>query len=139
LLVLLAGSTTAGPGLESANQGLLVFGARLGAAGIPEGLTGVPAEETPCLRGRDLSFDSRDVLVGYGHDDKIRKVMTRNPGTIMFGIRPGDEFAAAREKVLNAGLQETSTKHRYSGGCCLLTLSVDERGQVFALMLELRD
>ena len=125
--------------MKAANDGLLVFGAKLGSAGIPDGLAGVPAEETPCLKGRDLSYEARDVLIGYGHNGKIRKVMTRNPATSIYGIRPGDEFAAVEEKVMAAGFRETGTTHRYSGGCCLLTLFVDEAGRVFGLILELRD
>jgi hypothetical protein len=99
----------------------------------------VPAEETPCLKGRDFSYEARDVLIGYGHNGKIRKVVTRNPGTSIYGIRPGDEFATVKEKVLAAGFRETGTTHRYSSGCCLLTLFVDEAGRVFGLILELRD
>jgi len=125
--------------VKAANDGLLVLGAKLGSSGIPAGLAGVPAEETPCLKGRDLSFEARDVLIDYGPDGKIRKVMTRNPGTSIYGIRPGDEFATAEGKALAAGFQETGTTHRYSGGCCLLTLFVDEAGRVFGLILELRD
>jgi hypothetical protein len=138
-LVLLAGCATAGPGVKAASDGLLVFGARLGSPGIPAGLAGVTAEETPCLKGRDLSYEARDVLIGYGHDGIIRKVMTQNPGTSIYGIRPGDEFATAEGRVLAAGFRETGTTHRYSGGCCLLTLFVNEAGRVFGLILELRD
>ena len=139
LLACLAGCAGAGPGVRTANDGLLVFGAKLGSAGIPDGLEGVTAEETPCLKGRDFSFETQDVLIGYGHNGRIRKVVTRNPGTSIYGIRPGDDFAGAEAKVLAAGFHETGTKHRFSNGCCLLTLSVDDAGSVFGLLLELRD
>jgi len=138
-LALIAGCVTAGPGVKAANDGLLVFGAKLGVAGVPDGLAGEPAEETPCLKGRDFSYEARDVLIGYGRDGKIRKVMTRNPSTSIYGIRPGDGFATAEANVLAAGFRETGTTHRYSDGCCLLTLFVDEAGRVFGLILELRD
>jgi hypothetical protein len=138
-LALLAGCATAGPNVKDTNDALLVFGARLGVAGVPDGLAGVPSEETPCLKGRDFSYEARDILIGYGHDARIRKVVTRNPDTSIYGIRPGDEFATAEAKVLVAGFRETGAKHRYGNECCLLTLSVDEAGHVFGLMLELRD
>ena len=139
LIAFLAGCAGAGLSVKAANDGLFVFGAQLGVAGIPDGLAGVLSEETPCLKGRDFSYDAREVLIGYGHDGKIRKVTTRNPGTSVYGIRPGDEFATAEPKVLAAGFRETGAKHRYGNEGCLLTLSVDEAGRLFALMLELRD
>ena len=138
-IALLAGCAGAGPSAKAANDGLLVFDAKLGEAGVPDGLTGVPSEETPCLNGRDFSYETRDVLIGYGHDGRIRKVVTRNPGTSIYGIRPRDEFAAAEAKVLAAGFRETGAKHRYGNECCLLTLAVDEAGRVFGLILELRE
>lgn len=139
LALLLAGCAGAGPGVPAANEGLHVFGARLGATGVPDDLAGVPREETPCLSGRDFSYDARDVLIGYTHGGRIRKVATRNPATSIYGIRPGDEFASAEAKLLAAGFRETGTRHRYGNECCLLTLAVDEAGGVFNLLLELRD
>ena len=138
-LALLAGCAGAGPVVRAANDELLVFGAKLGSVGVPDGLAGVPSEETPCLNGRDFSYETQDVLIGYGHDGRIRKVVTRNPRTSIYGIRPGDDFADVEAKVLAAGFHETGTKHRFSNGCCLLTLFVDEAGSVFGLLLELRD
>ncbi len=138
-LALVAGCATAVLSAKTANEGILVFGAKFGSTGIPDDLAGVPAEETPCLRGRDLSFETQAVLIGYGHNGRIRKVITRNPGTSIFGIRPGDEFVDVKEKVLAIGFHETGTAHRYRGGCCLLTLFVDESGRVFGLTVELAD
>ncbi len=140
LAVLLAGCAGLGAGgLKAANDGLLVFGAQLGATGIPVGLAGAAAEETPCLNGRDLAYDAQDILIGYTHGGRIRKVVTRNPDTSVYGIRPGEDFASAGAKVLAAGFWETGAKHRYRSKCCLLTLSVDEAGRVFNLLLELGD
>jgi len=138
-LALLAGCAGAGPSVKAANDGLHVFGAKFGSAGVPDGLAGVPAEETPCLNGRDFSYEAKEVLIGYTHSGSIRKVVTRNPDTSIYGIRPGDDFASAESKVLAAGFRETGAKHRYGNECCLLTLSVDETGRVFNLLLELRD
>jgi hypothetical protein len=139
LALLLAGCAGAGPGVKAANEGLLVFGAQLGATGIPAGLAGVPGEESPCLKGRDFSYEARDVLVGYTHGGSIRKVVTRNPASSVYGIHPGDAFATAEANLLAAGFRETGTKHRYGNECCLVTLSVDGAGRVFNLLLELRD
>lgn len=138
-LAILAGCAVARPSVKAANDGLLVFGALLGSAAVPDALAGVPAEETPCLKGKDFSYEAREVMVGYAHNGRIRKVATRNPGTSIHGIHPGDDFASAEAKVLGAGFRETGTTHRYQGGCCFLTLSVDEAGRVFSLLLELQD
>lgn len=129
----------AGPDLRAANDGLLVFGARLGAAGVPVGLAGMPAEESPCLNGRDFAYEEQGLLIGYTHGGRLRKVVTRNPETSIYGIHPGDALEDALPKALGAGYAETTTRHRYTGACCVLTLSVDEVGRVFSLMLELRD
>ena len=71
-----------------------VFGIQLFSDRDYKEINGVKADEEPCLRGYERTFDALDLTIGYGFDKKIRKITTRNPGTILFGINPGMSFRA---------------------------------------------
>jgi len=139
LVAIMAACAAGTAGIREANNRIQVFGVQLGSTEDAPWIRGAPATEEPCLKGRERYFDTLAISIGYGHNGKIRKIATRNPGTTMFGIRPGDGFDASREKALAAGFKETGAAHRFSSDCCSLTLLVDEGGHVFGMTMELQD
>lgn len=135
----IAGCAAGQTSLGAANSQIHVFGAEFGSEGTPRELRGVAATEEPCLKGHERIFDTQAVSIGYGHNGKIRKITTRNPGTSMFGIRPGDDLVASRTKARAAGFSETVTANRYKNDSCSLALLAGEDGRVFGMTVELQD
>jgi hypothetical protein len=78
-------------------------------------------------------------VIGYGFNKKIRKITTLNPGTSLFGIRPGTSFEEGKEKVLKAGLTELTPPFAFRADGCSLTLLVNEKEEIFGLTLESLD
>jgi hypothetical protein len=136
---LIAGCAAGQASLRAANSLIRVFGAELGAEGIPPELCGVDATEEPCLKGYERIFETLAVSIGYGHNGRIRKITTRNSETAMFGIHPGDDLRPSRERALAAGFRETGTANRYKDDSCSLMLLVGENGRVFGMTVELLD
>lgn len=113
-----------------------VFGIALFSAEDIRELGGVRGEDEPCLRGYERSFEQLGVTVGYGFDGRIRKIATRNPGTAIGGVRPGDMAAVGRDRLLQTGFRPTDSPNRFRTGCCSLGLLVDSDGRIFGLTLE---
>jgi hypothetical protein len=99
-------------------------------------IRGVTATEEPCLKGYERSFDALDVIIGYGFDRKIRKIMTRNPQTGMFGIRPGMPFVEGQRKILKVGFREHTPPFLYQTNGFTFKFLVDDTGTIFGVLLE---
>jgi hypothetical protein len=121
------------------NREIDVFGTALYSKEDLKVLNGVPAVTEPCLKGCVYSFDPLDVSIGYGHDGVVRMITTRNPKNSIFGISPGDEFAAAREKILLAGFTQGLTPYKFTKEIYLITFMVNASGAVFGISLEIID
>jgi hypothetical protein len=113
-----------------------VFGVELYSDIDYREISGVVAVEEPCLKGHERSFDALDVLIGYGFNNKIRKITTRNPTTSMFGVQPGMTFHEGRERVLQAGFSEYLPPFTYRADSYTLKFLVDSDKKIFGLTLE---
>lgn len=117
-----------------------VFAVELGSTVDYREINGVTAEEEPCLHGYERSFAPLQISIGYSPAKKIRKIITRNPATSLFGIHPGMAISAALPLVTQAGFVPTTfSPHIFSAGDYLLSLQVDGNGTVSALTLEVED
>ncbi|MBJ6723108.1 hypothetical protein [Geomesophilobacter sediminis] len=104
-----------------------------------ERLQGAKGSDEPCLRGFERSFEPVEVTIGYGKSGRIRKIVTRNHATAIFGIRPGMTAAEGKKLALGEGLKETGTADTYRGDGFLVTLLVDRTGAVFGVVVEATD
>lgn len=115
-----------------------VFGVALYSDVDYREIGGVQANEEPCLKGYERSFDKLDITIGYGFNRKIRKITTRNPGTSVFGISPGMSAEEGDQRALHAGLQRIAFA-RYQGMGINLTLLVGSHNEIFGITVENRD
>jgi hypothetical protein len=136
LILLLAGC--AGMHLEpnDVRNQVDVFGVQLFSDTDYRVINGVTAEEEPCLRGYERTFDALDIVIGYGFNGKIRKITTRNTATSMFGIHPGITFDEGRKKILLAGFSETTSPVTFKSNRYSLTFLVDDKDTIFGLTLQ---
>jgi hypothetical protein len=102
-------------------------------------INGVTATEEPCLKGYDRSFESLNITVGYGFNKKIRKIITRNPTTSLFGVKPGMPFGEGRQRVLEAGFIEAGSPYKFRTDGFSLALLVDGNQKIFGVAAELND
>ncbi len=116
-----------------------VFGVQLFSDVDYREINGVKAVEEPCLRGYERIFDALDLTIGYGFDKKIRKITTRNPGTILFGINPGMSFREGRQRILQAGFIEFAPPFTFRSNGYSITFLVDDKDIIFGLTLESPD
>jgi hypothetical protein len=116
-----------------------VFGVALFSSVDYKEIKGVMATEEPCLKGYDRSFGALDVTVGYGFNKKIRKIITRNSNTSLFGVSPGMPFEEGRRKVLEAGFIEAGSPYRFRADGFSLALFVDGSQKIFGVAVELLD
>lgn len=116
-----------------------VFGIELFSDVDYRQLNGVAASEEPCLKGYERTYDALDVIIGYGFDRKIRKIMTRNPQTSIFGIRPGMALAEGRQRLQDTGFREYAPPFTYRDNGYSLKFLVDGNNTIFGLTLESLD
>lgn len=135
-LLLLAGWTSKGISSDKAVGQANVFGAELFSNVDYREINGVAATEEPCLKGYDRSFDALDITIGYGFDKKIRKIITRNPSTSLFGIRPGMSFEEGKQKILQAGFVASDSPFIFKADRYFLTLLVDGNQKIFGVTIE---
>jgi len=102
-------------------------------------INGVMAVEEPCLRGYERNFDDLDISIGYGFNKKVRKITTRNPGTSLFGIKPGTTYREGRQKILQAGFVEFAPPFTFRSNGYTLKFLVDDKETIFGLTLESLD
>lgn len=136
LLILWANDSVSG---DKATGQVNVYGAELFSNVDYREINGVAATEEPCLKGYDRSFDALDITIGYGFDKKIRKIITRNPGTSLFGIRPGMSFEEGKQKALQSGFVASSSPFLFKAETYSLTLLVDGNQKIFGVKVELFD
>ena len=116
-----------------------VFGVELFSDVDYKEINGVVATEEPCLRGYDRSFDALDITIGYGFDKRIRKIITRNPSTSLFGVSPGMPFGEGKQKILQAGFFASDSPFTFKADRYSLTLLVDGNQKIFGVKVELPD
>lgn len=114
-----------------------VFGIRMLSSVDLRQLNGVTATEEPCLHGYERTFDSLDVIVGYGFDSRIRKITTRNPSTSIYGVRPGTPLATGVQKLRQAGWHEHDAPFTFRTGNYSLRLLVDQSSTIFGMTIEI--
>lgn len=122
--------------IREANRDIRVFGIELGSARDIREIAGVVASEEPCLRGYERGFDTLAVSIGYGNDRKIRRIMTRNRETSVFGISPGRPFGEGVSALGSAGFHPGDTPYRFGDGVIAVTLLVDGAGTIFGITVE---
>ena len=113
-----------------------VFGVQWDSGQDYRQLLGVAGVDEPCLHGFDRRFEPLAVVIGYGRDGRVRKIVTRNPQTALFGIRPGVTAGAAVVEAGAAGFVAAGSPRVMRRGDLQLTLLVDEGGKAFGLVLE---
>ena len=136
LMLCFAGCTARYTGGNDAVAQVDVFGVQLYSGKDYREINGVRAEEEPCLRGYVRTFDSLDIVVGYGFDGKVRKITTRNAGTAMFGVRPGMPLAEGKTRVLREGFRETASPFTFDLDRYSLTFLIKEKDTIFGLTLQ---
>jgi hypothetical protein len=123
-------------GSEGLNKRINVFDLVLYSASDDKNIRGIVPRKEPCLKGFDYFYDPLDISVGYGTNDRIRKITTRNKQTSMFDIHAGDNYPKAKGLILRTGFSEGDTPYKFVKNGFLFTLLVDERDQVFGMTLE---
>ncbi|MBA4417815.1 MAG: hypothetical protein C0392_07885 [Syntrophus sp. (in: bacteria)] len=124
---------------EKVRDQINVFGVALFSSVDYKEINGVSATEEPCLKGYDRSYDALDITVGYGFNKRIRKIITRNPTTSLFGVSPGMSFGEGRQKILGAGFIEAGSSYKFKADGFSLTLLVDGSQKIFGIAVELLD
>lgn len=137
--LLLAGCMSTSVGHDKMAGQVNVFGVELFSDVDYKKINGVVATEEPCLRGYDRNFDALDLTIGYGFDNKIRKITTRNLNTSMFGVKPGMAFEEGKKIILQAGFIEHAPPFTFSASKYSLTFLVDSNNKIFGLTLESLD
>jgi hypothetical protein len=116
-----------------------VFGLTLGDPAGPRELARVKGSDEACIHGFERTFDPLDITVGYGFDNRVRRIFTANPRTAIGGIHPGEDRVVAREKLLRAGFEATVSRDRFVSPCCSVTLLSGAGGTVSGIVLEKTD
>lgn len=133
-LLLLTGCATTIRHPELSRE-LDVFGVELHSEIDHRQIRNITGTDEPCLKGYDRSFDPLDLTVGYGFDGRVRKIVTRNRSTSLFGISPGMPAAEGKRIALQNHFAPRSASH-YTRDDLSLTLLIDEREVIFGLVLE---
>jgi hypothetical protein len=123
-------------GSEGLNKQIKVFDLALFSANSDKNIRGIVPRKEPCLKGFDYFYDSLDISVGYGTNDRIRKITTRNKETSMFDIRVGDHYPKGKALILLAGFSEGDTLYKFIEDRFLITLLVDDHDRIFGMTLE---
>ena len=126
-------------GSEGLNKQINVFDLAFLSANGDKNIRGVVPRQEPCLKGFEYFYDPLDISVGYGTDDRIRKITTRNKETGMFDIRVGDHYPKGKALILHAGFSEGDTPYKFVKDGFLFTLLVDDHDRVFGMTLEVAE
>ena len=125
VLLVLAGCTGNGVEPDKLNSQIDVFDVKLLSDVDYTEIKGVVSTKEPCLHGYERNFDDLDVIIGYGFDNKIRKITTLNSSTSLFGIKPGMSFEDGKAKIMKAGFQEHEPPFTFSAYGYSITFLVD--------------
>jgi hypothetical protein len=135
-VLLVTGCLAKRPGSEAVNKQINVFDLTLFSANDDKKIRGIVPRKEPCLKGFDYFYDPLDISVGYGTNDRIRKITTRHKETGMFDIRAGNSYPKAKALILQAGFSEGDTPYKFVKDWSLFTLLVDDQDRVFGMTLE---
>ncbi len=114
---------------------LNVFGIELFSTVDYRQIGSVTAVEEPCLKGYERSFDPLDVTIGYGFNNIIRKITTRNRSTSMYGIIPGMALVDGQQRAERAGFSRISP-YIFHFNDLSLTLLADSNDILFGITVE---
>jgi hypothetical protein len=123
-------------GSEGLNKQINVFDLALFSTHDNKSVRSIVPRKEPCLKGFEYFYDPLDISIGYGTDDRIRKITTRNKETSMFDIRVGDHYPKGKALILKAGFSEGDTPYKFVKDGFLFTLLVDDHDRVFGMTLE---
>ena len=115
---------------------LNLFGIELFSSTDYREINGVKATEEPCLHGYERNFDSLDIIIGYGFNNRIRKITTLNSGTSIFGIKPGMSYLEGKHKIQQAGFTELTPPYKFKQDRINVTLLVDNKLNIFGITIE---
>jgi hypothetical protein len=121
---------------EKVNTRIDVFGVKLLTETDYKIINGVEANEEPCMKGYERSFDALDISIGYGFNKRIRKITTRNPDTSMFGINPGMTIKEGRQKILQEGFSEDAPPFVFIMNEYSVTFLVDGENKILGLTFQ---
>jgi len=121
---------------ESWNRQIDVFGIAFFSRHDDKSIRGVIPNREPCLKGFDYVYEPLNLTVGYGTDDRVRKIVTRNRDSSLFGIHVGDAFSRGRDSLLQAGFTPGDTPYRVMKSGFLFQLLVDSQERIFGMALE---
>jgi len=102
-------------------------------------INGVKAVEEPCIKGYDRNFDALDIIIGYGFNKRIRKIVTLNPATSMFGVNIGMTINESREKLHKAGFIEDDKPNTFRNDNYSLILLIGSKDKISGLRLEIME
>ena len=137
LSTLIVGCSTHGSGNNALAKQIDVFGAIPYSNTDFKEINGVKAVEEPCIRGYERIFDALNITIGYGFNKRIRKIVTLNPGTSMFGVNIGMTINESRERLHKAGFIEDSKPNTFRNDNYSLTLLIGSKDRVSGLRLEI--
>jgi hypothetical protein len=133
---LLEGCLAKRPNGDMLNKQLNIFDLALFAANDDKSIHGIVPKKEPCLKGFDYVYDPLEITVGYGTNDRVRKITTRNKETSMFDIHVGDAYTKGKTLILQAGFAQGDTPYRFVKDRFLFTLLVDDQDRVFGMAIE---
>ena len=139
IFIILAGCSQKHMVMDELLKQVDIFGVNLYSDIDYTRINGVTADEEPCLRGYERSFDNLDISIGYGFDKKIRRITTRNSSTTLFGIKPGMYFSEGKSKIKKAGFNELTPPFKFKAKQYSITFLVDEDDKIFGMTLETLD
>jgi hypothetical protein len=100
-------------------------------------INGVKAVEEPCIRGYERIFDALDITIGYGTNKRIRRIVTLNPATSMFGVKIGMTINESTERLHKAGFIEYNRPNTFKNDPYSLTILPGPQDKVSGLRLEI--
>ena len=130
ILVFLAGCLAHGRAAKPLPGRIEVFGVAFGAAADYRQLAGVTGTDEPCLHGFERTFEALEVVIGYGFDRRVRKIVTHHPATRIFGVHPGMRGEEGERLLSQAGLVRRAQLRTWWGDGYGITLLMDETGTI---------
>lgn len=134
LITLVAGCAVI-PATKDSLPEVYLFGREVGIDQDIRQIDGVTGLDEPCMRGFDRVFEKIGVTIGYGADNRIRKIVTASPETSIAGVSPGMARDGGVRVVKEKGFTET-TDGEFRRGRYRLAIIGDGEGYVRLLRLE---
>ena len=113
----------AGCAMPESNEALLELNENLEFGGLLLGMTddamreelGEPDAENPMTSGMECSYQASDISAALDDDGVIRRLSSKNGEFSLFGVKVGDELAAAGETLEEYGYtRDAASGYRYN-------------------------